>query len=284
MSGTLHLVSTPIGNLSDVSARAVEVLGRADLICCEDTRHSGRLLQHLGIESRRLAVCNEHTERDLVEEVVDLLASGHSVALISDAGTPALSDPGGRLAAAVADSGHRVEAIPGASALLAALVVSGLDTSRFAFEGFLPRSGRDREERLAEVAASAVTVVLYEAPHRLERTLDDLREVCGGERRVSVSRELTKMHEETVRGSLGSIDIGAPRGEYVIILEGRPADDTPVDESVIRDLLESELASGATRRDAATAVARRLGVPRRTAYDLVIAMAKDSGTDDGGTR
>ena len=284
MSGTLHLVSTPIGNLSDVSARAVEVLGRADLICCEDTRHSGRLLQHLGIESRRLAVCNEHTERDLVEEVVDLLASGHSVALISDAGTPALSDPGGRLAAAVADSGHRVEAIPGASALLAALVVSGLDTSRFAFEGFLPRSGRDREERLAEVAASAVTVVLYEAPHRLERTLDDLREVCGGERRVSVSRELTKMHEETVRGSLGSIDIGAPRGEYVIVLEGRPADDTPVDESMVRDLLESELAAGATRRDAATAVARRLGVPRRTAYDLVIAMAKDSGTDDGGTR
>ena len=284
MSGTLHLVSTPIGNLSDVSARAVEVLGRADLICCEDTRHSGRLLQHLGIESRRLAVCNEHTERDLVEEVVDLLASGHSVALISDAGTPALSDPGGRLAATVADSGHRVEAVPGASALLAALVVSGLDTSRFTFEGFLPRSGRDREERLAEVAASAVTVVLYEAPHRLERTLDDLREVCGGERRVSVSRELTKMHEETVRGTLGSIDIGAPRGEYVIVLEGRPADDTPVDESMVRDLLESELAAGATRRDAATAVARRLGVPRRTAYDLVIAMAKDSGTDDGGTR
>jgi len=284
VSGTLHLVSTPIGNLSDVSARAVEVLGRADLICCEDTRHSGRLLQHLGIESRRLAVCNEHTERDLVEEVVDLLASGHSVALISDAGTPALSDPGGRLAAAVADSGHRVEAVPGASALLAALVVSGLDTLRFTFEGFLPRSGRDREERLAEVAASAVTVVLYEAPHRLERTLDDLRDVCGGERRVSVSRELTKMHEETVRGSLGSIDIGAPRGEYVIVLEGRPADDTPVDESMVRDLLESELAAGATRRDAATAVARRLGVPRRTAYDLVIAMAKDSGTDDGGTR
>ena len=284
MSGTLHLVSTPIGNLSDVSARAVEVLGRADLICCEDTRHSGRLLQHLGIESGRLAVCNEHTERDLVEEVVDLLASGHSVALISDAGTPALSDPGGRLAAAVADSGHRVEAVPGASALLAALVVSGLDTSRFTFEGFLPRSGRDREERLAEVAASVVTVVLYEAPHRLERTLDDLREVCGGERRVSVSRELTKMHEETVRGTLGSIDIGAPRGEYVIVLEGRPADDTPVDESMVRDLLESELAAGATRRDAATVVARRLGVPRRTAYDLVIAMAKDSGTDDGGTR
>jgi 16S rRNA (cytidine1402-2'-O)-methyltransferase len=284
VSGTLHLVSTPIGNLSDVSARAVEVLGRADLICCEDTRHSGRLLQHLGIESGRLAVCNEHTERDLVEEVVDLLASGHSVALISDAGTPALSDPGGRLAAAVADSGHRVEAVPGASALLAALVVSGLDTSRFAFEGFLPRSGRDREERLAEVAASAVTVVLYEAPHRLERTLDDLREVCGGERRVSVSRELTKMHEETVRGSLGSIDIGSPRGEYVIVLEGRPADDTPVDESMVRDLLERELADGATRRDAATTVARRLGVPRRTAYDLVIAMAKDSGTDDGGTR
>lgn len=284
MSGTLHLVSTPIGNLSDISARAIEVLARADLICCEDTRHSGRLLQHLAIEARRLAVCNEHTERDLVDEVVDLLASGHSVALISDAGTPALSDPGGRLVAAVADAGHQVEAVPGASALLAALVVSGLDSTRFTFEGFLPRSGRDREERLAEVSASAVTVVIYEAPHRLERTLADLGAVCGGERRVSVSRELTKMHEETLRGTLDSIDVGTPRGEYVIVLEGRPADDTPVDESVVRDLLESELAAGATRRDAATAVARRLGVPRRTAYDLVIAMAKDSGTDDGSTR
>ncbi|MGA1723796.1 MAG: 16S rRNA (cytidine(1402)-2'-O)-methyltransferase, partial [Ilumatobacteraceae bacterium] len=232
MSGTLHLVSTPIGNLSDISTRAIEVLRRADLICCEDTRHSGRLLQHLAIEARRLAVCNEHTERDLVDEVVDLLASGHSVALISDAGTPALSDPGGRLAAAVAEAGHQVEAVPGASALLAALVVSGLDSTRFTFEGFLPRSGRDREERLAEVSASAVTVVIYEAPHRLERTLADLGAACGGERRVSVSRELTKMHEETLRGTLASIDVGTPRGEYVIVLEGRPADDTPVDESV----------------------------------------------------
>ena len=168
--------------------------------------------------------------------------------------------------------------------MLAALVVSGLDSTRFTFEGFLPRSGRDREERLAEVSASAVTVVIYEAPHRLERTLADLGAVCGNERRVSVSRELTKMYEETLRGTLNSIDVGTPRGEYVIVLEGRPADDTPVDESVVRDLLESELAAGATRRDAATAVARRLGVPRRTAYDLVIAMAKDSGTDDGSTR
>ena len=284
MSGTLHLVSTPIGNLSDISARAIDVLGRADLVCCEDTRHSGRLLQHLGIEARRLAVCNEHTERDLVDEVVDLLASGQSVALISDAGTPALSDPGARLVAAVTSAGHSVEAVPGASALLAALVVSGLDTSRFAFEGFLPRSGREREERLAEIAASAMTVVLYEAPHRMMRTLQDLREACGGERRATVSRELTKMHEETLRGTLDSIDVGTPRGEYVIVIEARPVDDSPVDESVVRDLLERELAAGATRRDAATAVARRLGVPRRTAYDLVIAMAKDSGTDDGSTR
>ncbi len=160
-------------------------------------------------------------------------------------------------------------------------MVSGLDSTRFTFEGFLPRSGRDREERLAEVSASAVTVVIYEAPHRLNERSPTSAGCAGVSVGSGVSRELTKMHEETLRGTLASIDVGTPRGEYVIVLEGCPADDTPVDESVIRDLLESELARAppdATRRPRWP---RRLGVPRRTAYDLVIAMAKDSGTDDG---
>ena len=284
MSGALHLISTPIGNLSDISPRAIEAIAAADLVCCEDTRRTGRLLQHLGVSARRLAVCNEHTEFDLIGEVIDLVASGASVAVVSDAGTPALSDPGSRLVAAAAAAGLRVEAVPGPSALLAALVVSGLDTSRFSFEGFLPRSGRDRAERLTDVASSDATVVLYEAPHRLERTLVDLREVCGDDRPVAISRELTKIHEETIRGTLGEIEVGAPRGEYVIVLGARPTPDTAVDESTIRRMLEGELAAGASRRDAASAVARRLGVPRRTAYDLVIAMAKEPDTDPGTDR
>ena len=284
MSGALHLVSTPIGNLSDITARAVETLANADLVCCEDTRRTGRLLQHLGISARRLVVCNEHTEFGLIGEVVDLIASGASVAVVSDAGTPALSDPGARLVAAVAEAGLRVEAMPGPSAMLSALVVSGLDTTRFTFEGFLPRSGRERAERLADIAASETTVVLYEAPHRLERTLEDLREVCGHDRAVSISRELTKLHEETLRGTLGDIAIGAPRGEYVVVLGGRRAPDTPADEATIRAMLECELAAGATRRDAATSVSRRLGVSRRSAYDLVIAMAKEPDTDPGADR
>ena len=284
MSGALHLVSTPIGNLSDMPPRGAEVLASADLVCCEDTRRPGRLLQHLGISARRLAVCNEHTEFDLIGEVVDLVASGSSVAVVSDAGTPALSDPGSRLVTAVAEAGLRVEAVPGPSAMLAALVVSGLDTTRFTFEGFLPRSGRDRAERLADVAASEATVVIYEAPHRLERTLADLREICEADRPVSISRELTKLHEETVRGVLGEIEVGAPRGEYVIVLGGRRAPDTPADEATVRAMLESELAAGASRRDAASAVARRLGVSRRSAYDLVIAMAKDVEPGPGTER
>lgn len=271
MSGTLHLVATPIGNLGDLSPRAIEILAAVDLVCCEDTRRTGRLLQHAGVRAARLAVCNDHTEVSRIPEVLDTLAQGGDVAVVSDAGTPGVSDPGERLVRAVLDAGHEVSAVPGPAAAVMALVISGLPTSRYVFEGFVPRSGGERSARLSEIATERRTVVLYEAPHRIARTLHDLLETCGPDRRVVVARELTKLHEEVVRGTLGTIDVGEPRGEYVVVLDGAAAPAAP-DDHQIRTLLRLELDQGASTRDAAASVARHLGVPKREAYALAIGL------------
>lgn len=269
-TGTLWLVATPIGNLGDLPPRAVEVLAGCALVCCEDTRRTGKLLQHAGVRAERLAVANEHTEVSRIGEVLDLLAEGRDVAVVTDAGTPGVSDPGERLVRAVLDAGHAVSAVPGPAAAVMALVISGLPTGRFVFEGFLPRSGRERTARLAEIAGERRTTVLYEAPHRIERTLADLRAVCGDDRPVAVARELTKLYEETLRGTLGDVDVGTPRGEYVVVLAGAPDDDTPVDDDTIRAALRAELAGGGSTRDAVAAVARRLGAPKKVVYALAV--------------
>lgn len=269
-AGTLWLVATPIGNLGDLAPRAVQVLRDAALVCCEDTRRTGRLLQHAGVRPARLAVANEHTERHRIGEVLAELEAGNDVAVVTDAGTPGISDPGERIVRAVIDAGHAVSAIPGPVAAITALVISGLPTARYVFEGFLPRRGRERTARLAEIAAERRTVVLYEAPHRIARTLGDLREVCGDERRVAVCRELTKLFEEVVRGTLGDIDVGEPRGEYVVVLAGAPDDDAPPDDDAIRAALRAELAAGAMKRDAIATVATKLGVPKKLVYALAI--------------
>ncbi|CAN5570248.1 16S rRNA (cytidine(1402)-2'-O)-methyltransferase [soil metagenome] len=279
MSGTLHLVATPIGNLGDLSPRAIEVLAAAELVCCEDTRRSGRLLQHAGIRAKRLAVCNDHTEVSRIPDVLDTLARGGDVAVISDAGTPGVSDPGERLVQAALDAGHPVSAVPGPAASVMALVVSGLPAARHVFEGFVPRSGGERSSRLAEIAAEHRTVVLYEAPHRIERTMRDLLEVCGPDRRVAVARELTKLHEEVVRGTLGEIRLGEPRGEYVVVLDGAPAPVAP-DDDAIRTELRHELDGGSSTRDAAASVARRLGVPKREAYALALGLRPSAADPD----
>jgi 16S rRNA (cytidine1402-2'-O)-methyltransferase len=274
--GVLVLVGTPIGNLGDLTPRAVEALRSADTICCEDTRRTGRLLQHAGVERPRLVVVNDHTEAGEVPGVVASLARGERVAVVSDAGMPGISDPGERLVRAAVAAGHAVEVVPGPSAALAGLVTSGLPAGRFVFEGFLPRKGSGRTERLEAVAAEPRTVVLYEAPHRLARTLADLAEACGQERRVAVARELTKLHEEVWRGSLGDalawVRAATPRGEIVLVLEGAPAA-APPDDGALVDALKDELAAGATARDAARTVAARLGVPRRRVYDLATRLA-----------
>jgi 16S rRNA (cytidine1402-2'-O)-methyltransferase len=277
--GRLVLVATPIGNLGDLSPRAVEALRRAVLLCCEDTRRTGRLLQHAGVAGPRLAVCNEHTERARIAEVLAVLGDGGDVAVVTDAGTPGISDPGERLVRAAVDAGYEVTSVPGPTAFVTALVTSGLTTGRFVFEGFLPRSGPARRDRLAELAAERRTIVVYEAPHRVLATVTDLAAALGEDRPVAVARELTKLWETVVRGTLGSVrrEIGEPRGEYVLVIAGAPDASAPPDDDVIRAALRAELAAGATTRDAASAVARRLGVPKRVVYDLAVTESRHLG-------
>ena len=264
------MVATPIGNLGDLSPRAIEALAHAELVCCEDTRRTGRLLRHAGVVAKRLAVCNEHTERDRRGDVLAVLASGGSVAVVTDAGTPGISDPGEWLARTAIDAGFEVTTVPGPSALVSALVSSGLPSARFAFDGFLPRSGSARAERIAEVAAERRTVVLYEAPHRIERTIADLRQACGPDRPVAVGRELTKLYETMVRGTLSSIELGAPRGEYVIVLGGAPGRERVADPEAVNAAVDELLTAGLSTKDAATRVAADLGISRREAYAAAV--------------
>jgi 16S rRNA (cytidine1402-2'-O)-methyltransferase len=276
MTGTLVLVATPIGNLGDLSPRATETLQSSALILCEDTRHSGKLLSHAGISGVRLAICNEHTESERSRDVLMLLDAGETVTLITDAGTPGISDPGSRIVRAVIDAGHNVSAVPGPSAFVMALIVSGFDTTRFVFEGFVPRSGRERATRLAAIAAESRTTVLYEAPHRVERTITDLAAACGDQRGVAVARELTKIYESVWRGSL--VDAVAhlrdttPRGEYVIVLQGAPPRGEVSDDE-IRSALHLAL-EGHSRKDAVEAVVGQLEVPKRRVYDLALAVGR----------
>lgn len=274
-AGRLVVVGTPIGNLGDLSPRAVDALSQADVIACEDTRRTGRLLSHLGIASPTYIVVNEHSEGGVVDRIIESVTQGVTVVLVSDAGMPGVSDPGEFLVSRAIDAGVSIEVVPGPSALLHALVVSGLATSRFVFEGFLPRKGSDRSLRLRDVAAERRTVILFEAPHRLERTLTDLAEVCGTDRRIVLARELTKLHEEIWRGTLeGSllrcVEV-TPRGEYVLVLDGASPSSEVGDEEV-REALRDALGRGLSKRDAVSEVADRFVVPRNRVYDLVLAL------------
>lgn len=273
MSGSLTIVATPIGNLADITTRAVEALANASVVCCEDTRRSGLLLQHLGISGKKYLVVNEHTEHDACQEIIAILLAGSNVALITDAGTPGISDPGERVVRAVISAGLKVTSTPGPAALIMALVVSGLSTSRFVFEGFIPRSGAERTQRLSDIATEVRTVVLYEAPHRLIRTLADLEVVCGPLRQVVLARELTKIHEEFWRGTLHDasqhVQTAGPRGEYVVMLEGAKPPAPPTDEE-LNSALRNELNKGATRKDSASRVAAKYGVAKRRVYELAL--------------
>lgn len=268
--GGLVLVGTPIGNLDDLTPRAVDALRTVDVIAAEDTRRTRTLLSHAQIPAgRRLRAVHAHNEVGAARRIVDEIRGGKRVAVVTDAGMPGISDPGAALVRACVDAGLPVEAVPGPSAALMALVVSGLPTERFVFEGFLPRKGRARGERLAALADDPRTTVLFEAPSRLRATLADLALVCGAARPVALARELTKKFEEVWRGTLGNaaahVERTGPRGEYVIVLGPAPerpaASDAEVDAAV-----QAALADGLSVRDAATDVAAALGVERRRAY------------------
>jgi 16S rRNA (cytidine1402-2'-O)-methyltransferase len=275
--GALYVVATPIGNIGDISERARRVLAGADLVACEDTRRTGRLLDLLGIAAPRLVAVHAHNEAERIAGILDRVLRGEVVALVSDVGTPLVSDPGERLVAAVAAAGLRVVAVPGASAVLTALVASGISASRWRFEGFLPRKGAERRSRLTEIATAPHPSVLYESPHRVAATLDDLVSTCGPQRRVAVARELTKLHEQVWRGPLvGAVEMVAatePRGEHVVVVDGAPAAE-PVAASELHAALARLVAAGMDRRAAVTAAVVLLGASKRDAYEISLEVAR----------
>jgi 16S rRNA (cytidine1402-2'-O)-methyltransferase len=273
-AGTLYLVGTPIGNLDDVTARARATLGSVELIAAEDTRRTGLLLSRLGIAHGRLLSLFDGNEAARVPEVVAALQAGTNVALVSDAGMPGVSDPGYRLVAACVEAGIPVDVVPGPSAVLAALVISGLPTDRFAFEGFLPRSGRARTERLREVAADPRTLVLFESARRALQTLRDLSAVAGQGRRAALVRELTKLHQEVLRGTLAEIAAEVEgraelKGEVVLVLEGAGAAPAGTLEDAAR-IAAGLIDGGAKKREASRLASERTGVPARQIYQSLL--------------
>ncbi len=278
--GTLYLVATPIGNLADMTYRAVKVLSEVDFVAAEDTRNSGRLLSRYGI-SKPMVSYHEHNKASRGEEIAERLAGGESCALVTDAGTPGISDPGEDLVRLCAGRGIPVAPLPGACAGISALAVSGLPTARFCFEGFLPVSGRERKSRLASVAAEERTVILHEAPHRLRATLADLCAAAGGERRISICRELTKLNEQVLRLTLdGAVEYYnkcEPRGEYVLVLEGAsPIAGTEFWRGMdVAGHIKRYMGAGMSERDAVKAAARDRGVPKNAVYNEYVKLKND---------
>jgi 16S rRNA (cytidine1402-2'-O)-methyltransferase len=269
--GTLYVVATPIGNLEDVTARALAVLREAELVLAEDTRRTRVLLERHAIPARPVSL-HAHNEAARTQQVLAALGEGRAVALVSDAGTPLVSDPGERLVARAIADGHRVVPVPGPSALLAALVASGLPAEAFTFVGFLPRRAGPRARRLAELAGRPETLVLYESPRRLSAVLAELA-AAFGERRACVARELTKLHEEIVRGTLGELAArfahGA-RGEVTVVVAGAAAAQQAASDDALRERVRSALAAGLSARDLAAQLARETGAPRRSLYALAL--------------
>lgn len=267
--GTLFIVSTPIGHLGDLSARAIDVLRSVSLILAEDTRHTRVLTERFEIATP-LAAYHEHNEAQATPRLVERLSLGESMAVVSDAGTPLLSDPGARLVQAAIAAGIAVSPVPGASALLAALVGGGLPSDRFTFFGFLPRQGGDRGRAIAEVAALAHTAVVYEAPGRVARTLAELVEAGAGDRRAVVARELTKQYEEFRRGTVSELaayyETREPRGECVLLVEGGTA--PTLDEAMLRERVVALRAEGLSARDISRVLTEQWQVPRNFAYRL----------------
>lgn len=277
MAGTLYLVSTPIGNLEDITHRAVRLLGEVDVIACEDTRHTKKLLNHYGINTRTISY-HEHNERERAAELIKQLKRGSDVAVVSDAGTPGISDPGFRLARLAIENEVRVVPVPGASALITALVASGMPTDEFFFGGFLPARSGARRARLSELRSIPATLIFYEGPHRIAATLKDARDILG-EREAVVARELTKMHEEIVRGRLSELaarfsSAQSARGEMVLIIDRAVIeveggkDKAAASIAALVTELENE---GLDHRAALKKAARELGLSRAEAYRRLVA-------------
>jgi len=282
MAGTLYLIATPIGNLEDITHRAIRLLGQVEIIACEDTRHTKKLLNHYGINTRTISY-HEHNERERATELIERLKAGADVAVVSDAGTPGISDPGFRLARIAIDNEVQVVPVPGASALISALVASGLPTDEFFFGGFLPARAGARRARLAELRSLPATLIFYEGPHRIAATLKDALEILG-QRQAVVARELTKMHEEIARGSLSELAAQflspeSARGEMVLIIDRTvvPNDSAGSQSQASVSVLVTEFeAKGLDHRAALKKAARELGLSRDEAYRRLVSERKDS--------
>ena len=280
-AGILFVVGTPIGNLEDLSPRAARVLREASLVAAEDTRVTRRLLNHIGARPK-LVSFHEHNWRDRLESVLHALEDGNA-ALVSDAGMPGVSDPGRELVAAAAARGFRVESVPGPSAVTTALAVSGMAADAFQFLGFLPRRRKERQERLREAVGSPLTMVLFEAPHRVSATLEDISLVVG-ERPIAVCRELTKLHEEVFRGTAAAAleHFGAPRGEFALVIAGAAPVSAPEDDvGAVRLFLVESRAAGTRAKDAVDEAVVRFGISKNRAYDLWLETRGDYGSKTG---
>lgn len=277
MPGTLYLVATPIGNLADITHRALQVLRDVDLIACEDTRHTRKLLAHYGIETKTISY-HEHNEQQRTAELIELLKEGRDIAVVSDAGTPSISDPGFRFVRAAIETGITVIPIPGPSALISALVAAGLATDEFFFGGFLPARSSARRTRLNELQSVPGTLIFYEAPHRLAATLKDAYEILG-EREAVIARELTKLHEEIRRGRLSELSehystVEQPRGEIVLLIDRTVLNETrseQTQDTSVAALVQRFEAEGLDHRAALKKAARELGLPRAEAYRRLLA-------------
>ena len=278
MAGKLYLVPTPIGNLGDISRRAAEVLESADFLAAEDTRVTVKLLNHLGLK-KPMAAYHRHNCETAGPAILRRLEAGESCALVTDAGTPAISDPGEDLVALCAAAGVAVEAIPGPCALTVALSVSGLPPGRFTFEGFLPLNKKNRRVRLDALADETRTMIFYEAPHKLRATLDDLADALGPDRRLAVCRELTKLHEEVLRTTIGEAQAHyaaqEPRGEFVLVAAGRPAQEEAPDGDGALARAEELRRAGLPLKQAAAQAAEEFGVKRRGLYNQMLERERD---------
>ncbi|WP_317615793.1 16S rRNA (cytidine(1402)-2'-O)-methyltransferase [Phormidesmis priestleyi] len=278
-AGTLYIVGTPIGNLEDMTVRAVRILQTVDLIAAEDTRHTGKLLHHFQIKTPQISY-HEHNLTTRTSELLSRLQQGRSIALVSDAGMPGISDPGYELVKACADEAITVVPIPGASAVITALSASGLPSDRFIFEGFLPAKSQARRPHLESLRSESRTIVFYESPHRLRATLQDLADMLGSDRSITLARELTKLHEEFWRGTVDeAIELylkREPQGEYTIIVAGAESVQVVLSETALKSELQSLLDQGLSRSDASRQLAQQTSLPRRQIYQLALSLLDQS--------
>ncbi|MEO0490922.1 MAG: 16S rRNA (cytidine(1402)-2'-O)-methyltransferase [Cyanobacteria bacterium J06659_2] len=276
--GTLYLVGTPIGNLEDITYRAVRLLQTVDVIAAEDTRHTAKLLQHFQITTPQISY-HEHNQKQRIPELLNRLVDGQSLALVTDAGMPGISDPGYELVSACWQANHPVVPIPGPTAVITALTASGLPTDRFVFEGFLPAKGKPRQQRLEAIQTESRTVVLYESPHRLSQTLADLAATLGGDRAITTARELTKRHEEFWQGTLDSAcdryqEI-SPKGEFTLVIAGVQREAPQLSETALKAELKVLLNQGLSRSQASRQLAQHTQLARRDIYQLALTLADE---------